>query len=167
MTNKTLSDKRINIGSRIWPSGKYSYDEEDVKDFIQKLKEEFRKMNYYLGDINPMIDKLAGDALIHSPTESFKTSHEDTPGVSFCKASATSGTHDEAIDGGVARGPFTDEEIAKHFAAGSGNASCANSDEYRKGYTKGYDDGEEDYKQVLREIGGSDKTDNANKKVSK
>ena len=34
-----LSDKKIDTGSRLWPTGKYSYDEEDVREFIRRLKE--------------------------------------------------------------------------------------------------------------------------------
>ena len=64
MKDKTLSDKILNHNRGGDEEDYFVLDIKDVKDFIQKLKEEFRKMNYYLGDINPMIDKLAGDALI-------------------------------------------------------------------------------------------------------
>ncbi len=66
MTNETLSSKihaDLGDGGLIFTS--------DVKDFIQKLKEDLEKVKFFsnndLVTINRSIDKLAGDALIHSP----------------------------------------------------------------------------------------------------
>ena len=64
-----LSDKRIEEGfseSMSW----YHYKEEDVKEFVRRLKEEIKKFDYkglkldttYL-KVKNLIDKLAGEKL--------------------------------------------------------------------------------------------------------
>ena len=92
MTTETLSDK-----IHYCCYGGYNCCKtEDVKDFIQKLKEEMMKMANHNPDSHPdkscfhcaiwkKIDKLAGDALIHSPEEKSKRK-------SFF-SSKSSGTH--------------------------------------------------------------------------
>ena len=65
-----LSEKRIDTGSRMWPSGKYSYDEEDVKEFIRLLKSPRNTVKNAKDDKDGTqlilisygeLDKLAGD----------------------------------------------------------------------------------------------------------
>ena len=117
----TLSDKRylanIERGRRYEPM----YPEEDVKDFIQKLKEErinlFKKIkrnkmgsgiidkkDWDLFMIN--CDKLAGDALIHSPgkIKALQTPPaQDTPDAVGGKTSRqSSGTHGQVNSNALA-----------------------------------------------------------------
>lgn len=104
MKNETLSDK---IDYTIDDDNQMSEEfvwVEDVKDFIQKLKEEVSNFDKNtLTNINIIIDKLAGDALIHSSQEhklnkegsntlSEVSSPEDKPEVGSTKT-LSSGTH--------------------------------------------------------------------------
>ena len=44
--------------------GQLGYREEDVKEFIKRVKEELKFILQYDEDINHVIDELAGDKLI-------------------------------------------------------------------------------------------------------
>ena len=115
MKDKTLSDKIVDLSGYTKGSVKSKYYwEKDVKDFIQKLKKDCCECHMHPIMMERdkswkcwfcvILNKLAGDALIHSPLNSGK-SLEDTPEetrLSHNSQYESSGTH------------------------GSGNASCAN-----------------------------------------
>ncbi len=66
---KSLSEKRGMVAGMITSDGlsmgeKWSYPEDDVKEFIRRLKEEHRNNDKFDRDFQEIIDKLAGDKLI-------------------------------------------------------------------------------------------------------
>jgi hypothetical protein len=94
---ETLSDKIFTpLDTQGKPLDRRDLDIEDVKEFIQKLKEDFQNMwNYKTTwlDIENLIDKLAGDDLIHSQksTESKQTpTNAPIQGGAGCKSSGAS-----------------------------------------------------------------------------
>ena len=133
--DETLSDKIYDTGLGKYASSDNVLQIEDVKDFISKLKDEFDEIEggreQWIDDI---IDKLAGDALIHSPPSDLKKSvesaDEDTPGVSSSLLDEeSSGTHDqqEIVLGNAERTlEATQTKKPLKRPAGSGNASCTN-----------------------------------------
>ncbi len=110
MKNETLSDK---IDYTIDDDNQMSEEfvwVEDVKDFIQKLKRKVVKVEDGIALIDPeSIDKLAGDALIHSPKEE----------ASLDKPEVKHGSSGEIPQ----EGSTPSESSGTH---GSANASCAN-----------------------------------------
>ncbi len=97
----TLSDKIFEM------NGGKVLDPEEVKDFIQKLKEDIWGMysdgnaDDVLSDVTKKINKQAGDALVHSPKrgssgeipQEGSTPSEDTPEVVPTNSVGSSGTH--------------------------------------------------------------------------
>jgi len=64
MEKQTLSDKEQALGTLAGASyGTKIYYPEDVKDFIKKLKEEW-KLEMPYSSFKSFVDKLAGDKLI-------------------------------------------------------------------------------------------------------
>lgn len=130
MTDKTLSSKI---------EGRYSFDGkmerlclsiEDVKDFIQKLKDEIIPLEVcYEGDcMRCKIDKLAGDALIHSPeTSRSELTTEDTPEVLGKTSGKASGTHSQQGCGKCENIDFVKSEIRlKPIEIITTNPACTN-----------------------------------------
>ena len=66
-----LSEKIKGFGIHREKIKKGYIDEEDVKEFIKRLKEEFcdEDEDYNMYEINKIIDKLAGDKLIEEKKE--------------------------------------------------------------------------------------------------
>lgn len=101
---------------------------DDVKDFIQKLKEEI--IGISKKEINSAIDKLAGDALIHSQSSLMEKSKLKSLGVPG--SIPGSGTHSQKKR---EQEKFVDGLISRH---GSYNPACTNLwDEIEKIIRKG------------------------------
>lgn len=112
MTNKTLSDKRI----KEKPCPLWWYEEKDVKEFIQTIKNKTSKM-WWRRILHPLLDELAGDALVHSPNPS---QEKDTPDETSRRGKETSGTHSQQEPF-----PFHGNHIPSNHEAGNDDKKCA------------------------------------------
>ena len=135
MKDKTLSDKEIIENAMNCSTSKITclrrvivLMKDREKEFIQKLKDELSNPSLFEEErIIKIIDKLAGDALIHS--QQGKRRLGEGGALSSRKHSPA-----DTSDKRITKEERAIEEIGEMLARGSGNASCANCCYHKTGF---------------------------------